>query len=151
MKQAIHDFSPIQKYTKTVMYWPPKNNTAAARMLVKRHIDELSNMIKRYGGKTALEMKFAKNLRNLANNERVIQTRQIKNVFLSKQNPETRLAENIIDSELDLDDEYPPRIHKNIEHIDSLEELRELLISPKMYQDQVLFDLFCLGLECGGF
>ncbi len=133
------------------MYWPRKTNPAAARMLVQRHIDELSNMIKRYGGETAIEMKFAKPLRNLANNERAIQTRQIKSVFLSKQNPETRLAENIIDSELDLDDEYPPRIHKNIEHIDSLEELRELLISPKMYQDQVLFDLFCLGLETGSF
>jgi hypothetical protein len=151
MRQAIHDFSPLKPYKKTVMYWPTKNTPAAARMLIQRHFDDLQVMINRYGGVTALEMKFAKALRNLANNERAIQTRQIKTTFLSKQNPETRMAENIIEQELDLDQANPPRLHNNLDCVETIDELRELLLSPKMYQAQDLFDLFCLGLESGNF
>jgi hypothetical protein len=151
MRQAIHDFSPLKPFKKTVMYWPTKNASAAARMLIQRHFDELQVMINRYGGVTALEMKFAKALRNLANNERAIQTRQIKTTFLSKQNPETRMAENIIEQELDLDQANPPRLHRNLECVETIDELRELLLSPKMYQAQDLFDIFCLGLESGNF
>jgi hypothetical protein len=138
MRQAIHNFSPATKYKKTVMYWSPKIKTAAAHMLIERHYDEISNMIERYGGQIALENRFKDQLRFLANNERAIQTRQIKSTFLSKQNPECRLAENDIEQELDLDQTQPIRIHKNnIGHIKSIGALRELLLSPKMYQDQV--------------
>ena len=151
MRQAIHHFSPASQYKKPVMYWSTKVSTAAAHMLVERHAHEIPNLFERYGGQTALEMRFGKKLRFLANNERAIQTRQIKNTYLSKQNPETRLAENLLETELDLDDSTPMRIHKNISHIKSTTELQELLVSPKMYQDNILFDIFCLGLESGNF
>jgi hypothetical protein len=152
MRQAIHNFSPVTKYKKTIMCWSPKIKTAAAHMLIERHYDEISNMIERYGGKIALENRFKDQLRFLANNERAIQTRQIKSTFLSKQNPECRLAENVIEQELDLDQTQPIRIHKNnIGHIKSISALRDLLLSPKMYQDQVLFNIFCMGLESGNF
>ena len=151
MRQAIHYFSPSSQYKKPVMYWSTKVSTAAAHMLVERHAHEIPNLFERYGGQTALEMRFGKKLRFLANNERAIQTRQIKNTYLSKQNPETRLAENLLETELDLDESSPIRIHKNISHIKSIAELQELLVSPKMYQDQILFDIFCLGLESGNF
>jgi hypothetical protein len=152
MRQAIHYFSPATKYKKTVMYWSPKIKTAAAHMLIERHYDEIPNLIQRYGGQIALEIRFADKLRFLANNERAVQTRQIKSTYLSKQNPECRLAENVIEQELDLDQRQPIRIHKNnIGHIKSIGALRELFLSPKMYQDQVLFNIFCLGLESGNF
>jgi hypothetical protein len=151
MRQAIHDFSPLRPYKKTVMYWSTKNITSAAHMLVQRHLPELQDIIHRYGGERSCEMFFGKALRNLANNERAIQTRQIKHTFLSKQNPEYRLAENILETELDLDTFTPSRLHNNMAHIDSIDDLRELLMSPKMYQDQTLFDIFCLGLESGNF
>ncbi len=121
-------------------------------LVIERHKDEIPNLIDRYGGQMALEIRFAGELRFLANNERAIQTRQIKSTYLGKQNPECRLAENVIESELDLDQTQPPRIHKNnIGHIKSIGALRDLLVSPKMYQDQVLFNIFCLGLESGNF
>ncbi len=152
MRQAIHNFSPATKYKKTVMCWSPKIKTAAAHLLIERHSDEISNLIQRYGGRITLEIRFADKLRSLANNERAIQTRQIKSTYLSKQNPEYRLAENVIEQELDLDQTQPIRIHKNnIGHIKSIGALRELLLSPKMYQDQVIFNIFCLGLESGNF
>ena len=119
--------------------------------MYKRHLHKLQDIINRYGGERSCEMFFGKALRNLANNERAIQTRQIKHTFLSKQNPEYRLAENILETELDLDTFTPSRLHNNMAHIDSIDDLRELLMSPKMYQDQTLFDIFCLGLESGNF
>jgi hypothetical protein len=62
------------------------------------------------------------------------------------------MAENIIEGELDTTNhDNPPRLHKNLKHLGSVEELRELLISPKMYQDKILFDLFCTGVESGNF
>jgi hypothetical protein len=151
MRQAIHNFSPSSKYKKTVMYWSTKVSTSAAHMLVERHAHEIKNLIHRYGGQTPLEMRFGAKLRFLANNERAIQTRQIKNTFLSKQNPETRMAENLLETELDLDLSTPIRIHSNIAHIKSVTELQQLLVSSKMYQDQIVFNLFCLGLESGNF
>jgi hypothetical protein len=78
MRQAIHKFSPATKYKKTVMYWSTKVKTAAAHMLIERHKDEIPNLLERYGGQMALEIRFASELRFLANNERAIQTRQIK-------------------------------------------------------------------------
>ena len=133
------------------MYWSTKVSTSAAHMLVERHAHEIKNLIHRYGGQTPLEMRFGAKLRFLANNERAIQTRQIKNTFLSKQNPETRMAENLLETELDLDLSTPIRIHSNIAHIKSVTELQQLLVSSKMYQDQIVFNLFCLGLESGNF
>jgi hypothetical protein len=133
------------------MDWSQKNPTASAHMLISRHFEEIPEIINRYGGPTSVEVFFGKKLRNLANNERAIQTGQIKSTYLSKKNPEYRLAENILDTELDLDTSAPPRLHLNVEHLETVENLRELLLSPKMYQDQILFDIFCLGLESGNF
>jgi hypothetical protein len=151
MRQAIHDFSPLKNYKKPVMYWSPKNITAAAQMLIERHLQDIPEIINRYGGPTSVQTLFGKKLRNLANNERAIQTGQLKTTYLSKKNPEYRLAENVLDKELDLDSSNPTRLHCNVDHIATVEELRDLLLSPKMYQDHVLFDIFCLGLESGNF
>jgi hypothetical protein len=98
------------------MYWSTKVKTPAAHMLIERHKDEIPNLIERYGGQMALEIRFAGELRFLANNERAIQTRQIKSTYLSKQNPECRLAENIVESELDLDQTQPPRSNTQEQH-----------------------------------
>jgi hypothetical protein len=62
------------------------------------------------------------------------------------------MAENVLEGEIDtMHLDSPPRLHKNLRHLESIEALRDLLVSPKMYQDKILFDLFCTGLESGNF
>lgn len=89
--------------------------------------------------------------RLVANNERAVQTKQIKLTWMSKQNPETRLVENLIEGELDANPENPPRLYRAMQHLESVEALRQLLISPTMYKDKKLFDAFCTGIESGNF
>jgi hypothetical protein len=152
MRIAIHDFVPNENYKTTVMYWANQSTTAAAAMLFKRHKNDLQDYIERYETELKMLEIFGPALRQCANNERAVQTTQIRKTFMSKQNPETRMAENIIEGELDpTNHDNPPRLHKNLRHLGSIEDLRELLISPKMYQDKVLFDLFCTGIESGNF
>jgi hypothetical protein len=152
MRAAIHDYVPNTNYKSTVLYWANQSPTAAAAMLFKRNKNDIQEFLDRYGSEVKLLELFGPPLRLCANNERAVQTTQIRRTFLSKQNPETRMAENILEGELDTTNhDNPPRLHKNLRHLGSIEELRELLISPKMYQDKVLFDLFCNGIESGNF
>ncbi len=70
---------------------------------------------------------FGPALRQVANNERAVQTKQIKMTLLSKQNPETRMVENIIDGELYTNNaDNPPRLHKNLQHLGTIDALRDL-------------------------
>jgi hypothetical protein len=153
MRSAIHDFVPNNNYKTTVMYWATQSTTAAAAMLFKRHKNELEDFILRYGSELKMLEVFGPSLRQCANNERAVQTTTIRRMYLSRQNPDTRLAENVIEGELDTttNSNNNIRLNKNLRHLGSVEELRELLISPKMYQDKVLFDLFCTGIESGNF
>ncbi len=89
-------------------------------------------MVARYGGEMQMLAQFGPHLRTIANNERAIQSKQIKMTFMSKQNPESRLVENIIEGELDANSDNPPRLHRTMQHLESIEALRELLISPNM-------------------
>ena len=69
---------------------------------------ELKGMIQRYGGIELLAQFFADDIKVSGNNERSVQCNQIKKCWLSKINPEYRLAENILETELDADTETPP-------------------------------------------
>jgi hypothetical protein len=43
---------------------------------------------------------------------------------MSKQKPESRLVENMIEGELDANSENPPRLHRTMQHLESIEALR---------------------------
>jgi hypothetical protein len=44
--------------------------------------------------------RFGPALRQVANDERAVQSKQIKRTFMSKQNPETRMVEHFIEGEI---------------------------------------------------
>ncbi len=63
-------------------------------------------MIARYGNdKAILAHTFGEKIKISAYNERSFQCQQIKLCWLSKTNPEYRLAENVLEKELDNDPE----------------------------------------------
>ena len=151
MRTAIHDFFPNEMYKHTVMFWSLKDQNSALRLLLKRHKRDLSDMITRYGGELRFLTEFGPHVKKVANNERAIQSKQIKMAFMSKQSPESRLVENMIEGELDANTDNPPRLHRTMQHLQTVEALRQLLISPNMYKDKILFDAFCTGIESGNF
>ena len=113
---------------------------------------ELKGMIQRYGGIELLAQFFADDIKVSGNNERSVQCNQIKKCWLSKINPEYRLAENILETELDADPDEPPRVSANLEGtVASVKDLQKLMASPRFYSNFVLYDLFCAGLESGYF
>ncbi len=57
----------------------------------------------------------------------------------------------MLEHELDANTDNPPRLHRTMQHLESVEALRELLISPNMYKDKILFNAFCTGIESGNF
>ena len=151
MRTAIHDFSPNETYKHTVMFWSQKDPNSALRLLLKRHKRDITEMVARYGGEMRMLQIHGIHIRSLANNERAIQTKQIKLTWMSKQNPESRLVENMIEGELDANSDNPPRLYRTMQHLESVEALRQLVISPNMYKDKKLFDAFCTGIESGNF
>ena len=112
----------------------------------------LKGTIKRYGSAEVLAEHFGLKIRTVAYNERSVQCKQMKNCWLSKSNPEYRLAENILEHELDKDPDAPPRVSAHlVQTVESVQLLQKLLVSPQMYTNAVLYDLFCSGLESGFF
>jgi len=110
-------------------------------------------MIVRYGGdKNMLVQAFARDIQQSAYNERSFQCQQIKLCWLSKTNPEYRMAENVLEKELDNDPESIPRVHANLQGtVEGVKELQRLMVSPELYNNPILFDFFCAGLESGHF
>jgi hypothetical protein len=120
--------------------------------MVQRYEIELKGMIERYDGIDLLAQHFAEDIKTSANNERSVQCNQIKRCWLSKINPEFRLAENILETELDADPDQPPRVSPNLKGtVETVKDLQKLVVSPKMYSNFVLYDLLCAGLESGYF
>jgi hypothetical protein len=110
-------------------------------------------MIARYGNEKAiLAHTFGEKIKTSAYNERSFQCQQIKMCWLSKTNPEYRLAENVLEKELDNDPESAPRVHANLKGtVAGVKELQRLMVSPEFYNNPILFDCFCSGLESGHF
>ena len=117
-----------------------------------RYEIELKGMIKRYGGMDLLAQHFAEEMKMCANNERSVQCNQIKRCWLSKINPEYRLAENILETELDTDPDTPSRVSANLKgSVATVKDLQKLIAAPQFYSNFILYDLFCAGLESGFF
>jgi hypothetical protein len=95
---------------------------------------------------------YARDIQSSAYNERSFQCQQIKLCWLSKTNPEYRMAENVLEKELDNDPESIPRVHANLQGtVEGVKELQRLMVSPELYNNPILFDFFCAGLESGHF
>jgi hypothetical protein len=113
---------------------------------------DLKGMIARYGSAELVAEHFGEKIRTVAYNERSVQCKQIKQCWLSKANPEFRLAENILEHELDKDPDAPSRVSGHLKDtVESVQQLQRLIVSPEMYNNKVLYDLFCSGLESGFF
>ncbi len=62
------------------------------------------------------------------------------------------MAENVLKKELDNDPESIPRVHSNLKGtVEGVKELQRLMVSPEFYNNPILFDFFCAGLESGHF
>ncbi len=118
-----------------------------------RYEPELEKMLARYGNdKEMLAHTFAVEIKTSAYNERSFQCQQVKLCWLSKINAEFRLAENVLEKEIDADPESTPRVHQNLNGtVTGAKDLQKLMVSPEFYKNPILFDLFCLGLESGHF
>ncbi len=109
--------------------------------MLPRHEIELKGMITRYGGIDLLAQFFADDIKISGNNERSVQCNQIKKCWLSKINPEYRLAENILETELDADPDAPPRVSANLQGtVASVKDLQKLMASPQFYSN---FGILC--------
>jgi hypothetical protein len=128
-------------------------NTSPRITFTHRYEPELEKLITRYGGeKEMLVQAFALDIKQSAYNERSFQCQQVKMCWLSKINPEFRMAENVLEKELDNDPESTPRVHANLKGtVDGVKELQRLMVSPEFYNNPILFDFFCAGLESGHF
>jgi hypothetical protein len=92
--------------------------------------------------------KWAQVVRTQANNERSTQIRTIKSLWLSN------------DSELSFTKYDPAPQTPAVElsdvlleqtNLETVEDLRALLLSDSMYLNDTVFDMFCLGVESGAF
>ena len=94
--------------------------------------------------------KWAVPVRTKANNERAIQIRYLKMIWLSNKS-KFAIALNALDTELEVDNasEITPSPTVQASGINSIAELRDLIKSSEMYNNATVFNLFCLGLESG--
>ena len=149
VREATYDIRPSDQRTRPFMYWNGTKTTACAKMLIKR-TPSLRLIAEKYA-RNEFATTYAGITKLAANNERSAQIRQIRKVYLNDDsdfsfitgykfggtsNSPTRTKDMRISSAL-----------KNEFH--TIDELRECLLSPEMYNYPRLFDLFCAGLESG--
>ncbi len=94
--------------------------------------------------------KWATLVKTKAANERAVQIRYIKMVWLNAASPHS-LANNALESDTHTEEyhniELTPRVLNS--GITTVQQLRELIKSPAMYRNAEVFDLFSSGLESG--
>ena len=150
--EATHDIVPVMNGPKPrpFMYWLRHKDYLCAMMLIKRY-PELCEMAEtHYGSVQIMAKKWAVPVRTKANNERAIQIRYLKMIWLSNKS-KFAIALNALDTELEVDNasEITPSPTVQASGINSIAELRDLIKSSEMYKNATVFNLFCLGLESG--
>jgi hypothetical protein len=118
--------------------------------LIKRYPDLTEIGEKHYMGVTVMAKKWASLVKTKANNELAVQIRYLKIIWMSKRS-NFHMAYNALESEIGVDDETEIMLSPAVtaSGIKTVSELRELIKSPTMYKNEVVFNLFCLGLESG--
>ena len=150
--EALNAIAPVMNGPKPTpfMYWPRHKDYLCAMALIKRCPDLKEIAEKYYTSITLMAKKWASLVKTKANNERAVQIRYLKLIWLSKRS-QYHMAYNALEAEIGVDDEteiiLAPAITAS--GISSVSELRDLLKSPAMYKNEVVFNLFCLGLESG--
>lgn len=150
IREGIYAIRPNQdKRIKPFMYWNPNKSTACVKMLLKRNtgLQALADGLRR----NEFARLWATEVRTLANNERSSQIRQLKIMYLT--NNDFALVSNYHVGTATIVD---TNTFENLQLCNSLtsefqtiQDLRDALVSPKMYTYPKLFDLFCAGLESG--
>ena len=134
------------------MYWHAKKPEAAALKLIMRYPDLIRYAEKQCNGPYAMATKWAKTIGRKATNERSMQINSIKATWLSVSSP-FHLATNVLCSELptNITDDQPMLLNDELiaSGLETIQELRDLLKSSTMYNNDVVYNRFCEGLESG--
>jgi hypothetical protein len=150
--EATNDITPVFHGHKPrpFLYWQRHKDYLCAMLLIKRSPDIVEIAEKHYSSVKAMAKKWAVMVRTKANNERAIQIRYIKSIWLSNSSKFT-LALNALDTDVDEDNAPEITLAPDVaaSGLNSIADLRELLRSPNMYKNATVFNLFCLGLESG--
>ena len=127
--EALNDIAPVTHGPKKIpfMYWPRHKDYLCAMALIKRYPELTAIAEKYYTNVTVMAKKWADLIKTKANNERAVQIRYLKIIWLSKRS-NFHMAYNALETEIGVD---------------------EIIKSPNMYKNEVVFNLFCLGLESG--
>lgn len=147
---ASNTISGVQ--TDPFMYWHAKKPEAAALKLIMRYPDLIRYAEKQCNGTYAMATKWAKVIGRKATNERSMQINSIKSTWLSVSSP-FHLATNVLSSELptNITDDQPMQLTDELiaSGLESIQELRDLLKSSTMYNNEVVYRRFCEALESG--
>jgi hypothetical protein len=150
--EAVNEIAPVLHGPKPTpfLYWPRHKDYLCAMALIRRCPDLTEIAEKHYMGVTLMAKKWESIVKTKANNERAVQIRYLKIIWLSKRS-NFHMAYNALESEIGVDDETEIMLSPAVieSGITSVSELRELIKSPAMYKNEVVFNLFCLGLESG--
>jgi hypothetical protein len=151
---ATHDISPSSSGNTLdpFMYWPTAKTESCAKKLIERYEDLVKYAEKNYYGVDEMARKWGSMVARKATNERAIQIQYIKSIWLSSRSP-YHFVTNAIATEQTVNSASasPILLSANIQQsgIESVEELRNMIKSDKMYTNEVLYDYFCAGLESG--
>jgi hypothetical protein len=155
--EATHAISPAKitgVQPEPFMYWHAKKPEAAALKLLLRYPDLITYAEKHCNGTYAMATKWAKTIGRKATNERSTQINSVKATWLSVSSP-FHLATNVLCGELptNITDDQPMQLSDELiaSGLETIQELRDLLKSSQMYNNDVVYSRFCEGLESGNF
>jgi hypothetical protein len=149
VRKAFSDIGPSVPPQPPFIYWDPDVTFACAAKLINRYTQliELSRS-NPYERKNDMAKKWGQTVRTQANNERSTQIRTIKSLWLNNasQLSLTKYDANPRTPEVELADVLLEQTE-----LETVDDLRDLLFSDQMYKNETVFDMFCLGIESGGF
>ena len=151
VRDAIYDIRPHPERprVKPYMYWNPDKKKACVKMLLKRSV-ALQALAKDGTNEKAFYCLYAAHVTGASNNERSMQKRQLKQLFLNNDSEYAMVSDYAVGSVSPSTVEKDMGISKALTpEFETVQDLRKAICSPKMYTYPLLFDLFCGGLESG--
>ena len=157
--EATHDITPKVPNDPSVnsepfMYWHAKKPESCATKLIMRYPDLILYAEKHYFGVTAMSRRWASVVSRKATNERAIQITSIRNMWLSQTSPHHLAAYCLTgDQPKNAATPIPMEVSSDLalSGINTITQLRNVIRSNKMYQNEVVYNCFCAGLESGVF
>jgi hypothetical protein len=152
--EATNDITPSANALDSFLYWHSEKKDACALRLLAHYPDLTRYAEKHYLGVNDMARKWNSLVGRKATNERAIQIQYIKALWLSCSS-RYHLAINVLLSEQPRDaegnDTIPIQVSKDLlqSGVETVDELRALIKSDKMYTNEVPYGCFCSGLESG--